>query len=1357
MAIDKKIPRYLNQDSDYILTDVSEMTDARNIRISSDEGGNSGVIKNVKGNTSIQLAQSLPIGNNRVIGVCENDSENELYFFVWNSNENHTIWKLSPRESPDATLVLQSDALDFYPSSQLHTDVILVNGSIYLYFTDGYSEPKKVNVERAISGGYPSGTTKTQRLVELTVAKHYPKEVSANFETDSSKTFNNLFGRSFQFVAQYVYRDEEYSALGQYSDLYASPNTTDNINRSEARRNVYNKLSLSVEVLEPIDSIKCVNFYVRENAKGTFYFIGEVLRADLVGNVAYFDFYNNGNYPAVADSEFNKLQDSVPSKAQAQTIAGNRLMYANYTEGFDISNVSANIEVIYNPLPLNYSLDVEISPNDVSDTIVNYMDLTNIPAGPQLSEYTLESSSILSQSNYIHSINKSITLETDFGTFTDTNAQVRFNVAEYVSSYVLNISPSTDRADVASKIISLYPNEITVPIDTTNGNYTTDVDDSGNQQSWSIYYSGSAVLESVSQTYIASNPNTIFNGKPVIQFVWRVKSIDVEASKAILTASSDPTDPIGSTFYNVTSSFSFVNTANEPIVVTNLSYQEKNLKYNQVVNLKTFKSHDTHSFGVVYFDYLGRASGVQKIGDVEVAGIHNPIRLGNKGNAEVKVTLTSPIPSGTSYFTIVYDGGKKYNSYTHYSVIEAMVAETANSQLSESNIIYLSIRGLQSKDQSYVEGDGAKLRYTYAEGDKLRLLRYRVSDTEYKYPLDVEFEIVGFVTYDDPVTSPLIPTGQSPTDTTNFRKTGDFLKIKATNYVGFTKSEVENGVDFFSKQVLVEIYSPRNSEVQDSVYYDLNGVIPISQHSQPIYLKNGNAWYNKRNVKQLTWNLTNGVKTSKTLIDIEEFVETNKFSDFHDEPASTKGKPRGVIENEKKITRYASITYSEPYVQDSSRLWLSSFNNSLANWTDYDVMNGGIYGLVNMDQSIMMLQEDKVSIIPLNKQIITTATNNTLVGLSTDFLGNAQYYEGKFGINKNRGAFILAEGDVYIFDVQRGSVYQLGAKGVARISSFGMDSYFEKIGTELTEFETQEIGGSLPNLGGRNLYKINVGHDRQNSEIVVSFVKGVEDLYALIGESYLGITWDYSEPAIAFDYSESKWVSFRDINSDAYANMGNSFYHLKNVSGNFIWLSESDNTYCKFFNTQKTAFFETVFNTAKFNRKVYHALSIDGDSSADVTISTKTQTATLPKAAFQLKEDEYFSSLPRVNGNNEYVALGIVSSKNGNQITFGNRINRMPFRLGGEIFAFASGSYATKSAIIQSVVSANTILVSNGTNINIGDSLVIKGDSSVDGDPLRGSYAKTKFEFSNTDAIEILAVNASVSDSKLHNPNATQQ
>ena len=1359
MAIDKKIPRYLNQDSDYILTDVSEMTDARNIRVSSNEDGNGGVIKNVKGNTAISLGQSLPIGVNRVVGVCENDSENELYFFVYNSNENHSIWKYSPRVSSDATLVLQSDALEFYPESQLHADAVLVNDSIYLYFTDGLSEPKRINTKRAESGGYLTGVTTAERVSEITVIRKYPERVVGLFETDYNKKTNNIFGSTFQFVAQYKYKDEEVSALGQYSTLFASNNTLNNVDRSEASEVVHNKIALSLNVTEPVGMIESVKFFVRKNAEGTFYYIGEVNNNDFVNGVASLDFYNNGNYPAVADSEFNKLEDAVPRKAQAQTVAGNRLVYGNYVEGFNKANATATLEPVYEKAVSLLPLDLHILPTDDNDNVVIYWDLTNVPDSAETEYHYLTSDSIVAQSGYTHNVTKYIALTTPIGSFFDPSATVEFNMAQYQEVFSYSINPQTDRADAAAQMIAAYPDEVVVSVFTPiSSSSATRVDDTSQGKSFDVYFSGTITFESVSQTYYASSPDFTFSGKPIIKFVWRVKEFNISATAAKLVSSGNPADPIGFIYEDVSANLWFQNTANESLTFTGLQYTSKNLEYNQAAR-KTFKTHDTHSFGVVYYDKYGRASGVQKLGSVDIAGLHDPIRLGKKGYSKVNITMTSPIPSWASGFSFVYDGGREYNSYVQYSIIEAMLPDPADSELSDADVIYLSLRGLQGKEQSYTVEDDAVIEYAFSEGDRLRVLKYRTGTNDYVYPLDLNFEVVGFVNCDDPMTSKLIPVGNTPTEVTDFRKTGYFVKVKALDYTGFTKQAVLQDTDKFNNQVVVELYSPRQASVIDSVYYDVSQIYPISQHAQTISVTEGNAWFTRRVINHLPWDsgTNQGDKSSKGLAGIADFVESEYYSDFIDIKARSKGKPRGVIENEKEVTRYASITYSEPYLQDSSRLWLSSFNNSLANWMDYDVMNGGIYGLVNMDQSIMMLQEDKVSVIPMNKQIITTATNSTLVGLSTDFLGNAQYYEATFGINKNRGAFVLAEGDVYIFDVQRGSVYQLGAKGVARISSFGMSSYFENLGTELTEFESQQIGGSLPNVGGRNLYKVNMGHDRENGEILVSVIKGVEDEFALIGESYLDITWNYSKPAIAFDYVDNKWISFRDINSDAYANMGNLFYHLKNVGGNFIWSSESNNTHCNFFGVQKSSWIETVFNTAKFNRKVYHALSIDGSAAADVTISTKTQTASLVKAAFELKEDEYFSSLPRVGGNNEYVSLGIVVSKNGNQITFGNRINRMPFRLGGEIFAFAGGSYATKSATIQSVVSANTILVSNGTNINIGNSLVVKGDSSIDGDPLRGSYAKTKFEFSNTDAIEILAVNASVSDSKLHNPNATQQ
>ena len=60
MAIDKIIPRYLNKEDDARLVKNIEMTDALNVRISADQDGDGGIVKNAYGNAAVSFAA----GNN---------------------------------------------------------------------------------------------------------------------------------------------------------------------------------------------------------------------------------------------------------------------------------------------------------------------------------------------------------------------------------------------------------------------------------------------------------------------------------------------------------------------------------------------------------------------------------------------------------------------------------------------------------------------------------------------------------------------------------------------------------------------------------------------------------------------------------------------------------------------------------------------------------------------------------------------------------------------------------------------------------------------------------------------------------------------------------------------------------------------------------------------------------------------------------------------------------------------------------------------------------------------------------------------------------------------------------------------
>ena len=93
MAVQKLTPRYLKKDDDARLVKPTEMTDAQNIRISFDDDGDGLVIKNAYGNTEITLDTALPSGTNRVVGSVANEIKAYIYYFVYNTNGAHSIYR----------------------------------------------------------------------------------------------------------------------------------------------------------------------------------------------------------------------------------------------------------------------------------------------------------------------------------------------------------------------------------------------------------------------------------------------------------------------------------------------------------------------------------------------------------------------------------------------------------------------------------------------------------------------------------------------------------------------------------------------------------------------------------------------------------------------------------------------------------------------------------------------------------------------------------------------------------------------------------------------------------------------------------------------------------------------------------------------------------------------------------------------------------------------------------------------------------------------------------------------------------------------------------------------------------------
>ena len=66
MGINTLTPRYLNLDNDSRIIAAQEMIDAQNVRISADDDGNQGVVKNIAGNvnrTGTGLGYAVGVNN----------------------------------------------------------------------------------------------------------------------------------------------------------------------------------------------------------------------------------------------------------------------------------------------------------------------------------------------------------------------------------------------------------------------------------------------------------------------------------------------------------------------------------------------------------------------------------------------------------------------------------------------------------------------------------------------------------------------------------------------------------------------------------------------------------------------------------------------------------------------------------------------------------------------------------------------------------------------------------------------------------------------------------------------------------------------------------------------------------------------------------------------------------------------------------------------------------------------------------------------------------------------------------------------------------------------------------------------
>ena len=198
-------------------------------------------------------------------------------------------------------------------------------------------------------------------------------------------------------------------------------------------------------------------------------------------------------------------------------------------------------------------------------------------------------------------------------------------------------------------------------------------------------------------------------------------------------------------------------------------------------------------------------------------------------------------------------------------------------------------------------------------------------------------------------------------------------------------------------------------------------------------------------------------------------VESYKIRDRLSTPKFRLGERVTAVSQEdyKEAHRFADITYSGIYNEDTNINKLNEFNLALANFKTLEKTFGPIRLMSGRAGDILTLQEDKVSYVMAGKDLLTDASGGGVLTSVPLVLGQAIVRIENYGISNNPESYTEWGFDKFFTDSKRGAVIKLSGSGrqeeLSVVSKSGMRGWFRDY-FNLTP-NTQKIGGYDPYMG----------------------------------------------------------------------------------------------------------------------------------------------------------------------------------------------------------------------------------------------------------------------------------------------------
>jgi hypothetical protein len=375
----------MNKSVDERILPQGEYLDALNIRMGSTENSEIGVVSNSKGNTKLTgltyNGYSLS-SQARCLGAFEDGADETIYWMVhdpgFESPGSPATGIVDMIVSYDVkTLIVTYHVISVNDGGNLKTTLnfnpeFLFTGidkiENLLFFTDNYNPPRKINVTK----NYPSPTASFIdgfAYNDILVIKQPPISSPEIKLIKTGNEDNYLEERFICFAYRYKYDDDEYSATSQWSEVAFIPKPflfSPDSYLNEGMVNAFNTAEVTFNTGGPL--VLGIDLLFKDANSPIIKVIEKLVKTDQGysnNQEVTYSFSNSKIFTILPESEILRLYDNVPRFARAETLMGNRLIYGNYVEGYNL------IDYNNNPVRFDYrteKVQVDFGEEEVEDT-----------------------------------------------------------------------------------------------------------------------------------------------------------------------------------------------------------------------------------------------------------------------------------------------------------------------------------------------------------------------------------------------------------------------------------------------------------------------------------------------------------------------------------------------------------------------------------------------------------------------------------------------------------------------------------------------------------------------------------------------------------------------------------------------------------------------------------------------------------------------------------------------------------------------------------------------------------------------------------------------------------------------------